>query len=63
MKMRKCKICGKYTLMDIHCNIPTVSAHPPPFNLNDKYVRYRVEWRKGNNKNEEKDKKENDINK
>ena len=43
--MHKCKICGTYTLKEVHCGVSTVSAHPPPFNPNDKYIRYRVEWR------------------
>ena len=40
--MRKCVVCGVYTLKEIHCGKPTVSAHPPPFNLNDKYLKYRI---------------------
>ncbi len=40
-KMRKCKICNFYTLLENHCNTSTLSAHPPPFNPNDPYGRYR----------------------
>ncbi|MEM4272306.1 MAG: RNA-protein complex protein Nop10 [Candidatus Bilamarchaeaceae archaeon] len=40
-KMRKCASCGEYTLMEEHCGVPSVSAHPPKFNPNDPYAEYR----------------------
>jgi len=42
--IRKCPKCGKYTLKDMcdRCGIKTVSAHPPRFSPEDKYVKYRV---------------------
>jgi len=41
--MRKCPVCGRYTLKDICpvCGSPTVSAHPPRFSPVDKYGEYR----------------------
>ncbi|NYZ77457.1 ribosome biogenesis protein [Candidatus Micrarchaeota archaeon] len=40
-KMRKCGVCGEYSLDEIHCSTGTSSAHPPPFNPNDRYAHYR----------------------
>ncbi|MCX6770219.1 MAG: RNA-protein complex protein Nop10 [Candidatus Micrarchaeota archaeon] len=40
-KMRKCALCGKYTLEDSHCNAPTKSPHPAKFSIDDKHAKYR----------------------
>ncbi|MBD3389588.1 ribosome biogenesis protein [Candidatus Micrarchaeota archaeon] len=40
-KIRKCESCGEYTLEEEHCGIKTLSAHPPKYNPNDKYAKYR----------------------
>ncbi len=40
-KMRICGACRSYTLKAMHCNVQTLSAHPPPFNPNDPYGDYR----------------------
>lgn len=40
-KMRKCKICNKYTLKEFHCNSLTASAHPVCFDPNQKYSTQR----------------------
>ncbi|MBU0531908.1 RNA-protein complex protein Nop10 [Candidatus Micrarchaeota archaeon] len=40
-KTRFCNSCNMYTLSYLHCNITTISAHPPKFNLKDKYGGYR----------------------
>jgi H/ACA ribonucleoprotein complex subunit 3 len=40
-KMRFCHGCQSYTLEELHCGNPTVSAHPAGFNPNDKYGDYR----------------------
>ena len=40
-KLRKCLRCGEYTLLEIHCEEKTVSAHPPKYNPNDRYAKYR----------------------
>jgi len=40
-KMRRCRVCNVYTLLGQHCNFLTLSAHPPHFNPNDPYGRYR----------------------
>ncbi|MCD6227699.1 ribosome biogenesis protein [Candidatus Micrarchaeota archaeon] len=39
--MKKCVVCKKYTLEDVHCNKPTIVAHPPKFKINDVYGKYR----------------------
>ncbi len=51
-KMFVCTVCGEYTLSEMHCGKPAVSAHPPPFRPNDPYGNYRRKWRsthEGNN--------------
>ena len=40
-RIRKCIFCGEYTLHAIHCGKKTVLAHPPKYNPNDKYAKYR----------------------
>jgi H/ACA ribonucleoprotein complex subunit 3 len=40
-RMRKCGVCGSYTLDDVHCNEATKSPHPPKYSLEDKYAKYR----------------------
>lgn len=40
-KLMRCTKCGAYTLNDAHCGLPAASAHPPIFNPNDKYGKYR----------------------
>ncbi len=43
-QLRKCSKCNMYTVK-INCpvcNENTVSAHPPKFSPDDKYLRYRV---------------------
>lgn len=42
-KIRKCAVCGKYTMQEIHCGSQTKSAHPPKFTMEDKYARFRRE--------------------
>ncbi|HIH22591.1 TPA: ribosome biogenesis protein [Candidatus Micrarchaeota archaeon] len=36
-----CITCGKYTLKNEHCGKNTKTAHPPHFNPNDAYGKYR----------------------
>ncbi len=40
-KMRKCVSCSEYTLKEEHCGAASISAHPPKFNPNDPYAKYR----------------------
>jgi len=40
-KLMRCNKCGAYTLSKVHCNEQTSSAHPPIFNPNDPYAKYR----------------------
>ncbi|EZQ06943.1 MULTISPECIES: RNA-protein complex protein Nop10 [Acidianus] len=48
-KIRKCPNDGTYTLRDYCpiCGKPTVFSHPPRFSPVDKYVKYRIELKKG----------------
>ena len=39
--MRKCAVCGAYTLSEIHCGKKTESPHPAPFKPSDRYAKYR----------------------
>lgn len=43
-QLRKCPVCGRYTLKKecINCNEKTVSVHPAKFSPDDKYLKYRV---------------------
>ncbi|PUA32162.1 MAG: ribosome biogenesis protein [Zestosphaera tikiterensis] len=42
--IRKCVKCGKYTLKTKcpACGAETVTAHPPKYSPNDKYLTYRI---------------------
>ncbi|MFA5050213.1 MAG: nucleolar RNA-binding Nop10p family protein [Candidatus Micrarchaeia archaeon] len=40
-KLKTCSACNQYTLNELHCNLKTLYAHPPLFNPNDRYGRYR----------------------
>ncbi len=42
-KIRKCAVCGKYTMLEKHCSELTKSAHPPKYAIADKYARFRRE--------------------
>ena len=44
-KLRKCEVCGNYTLGDAHCGKPAVSAHPARYDPNDRYGDYRRKWK------------------
>ncbi|MGC9106092.1 MAG: RNA-protein complex protein Nop10 [Thermoprotei archaeon] len=48
-KLRRCPKCGLYTFQDKcpTCRIPTIVPHPPRFSPVDKYVKYRIELKKG----------------
>ena len=48
MRMRKCPNCGRYTLKDICpvCGVKTVLPIPPKFSPEDRYVAYRVKYKK-----------------
>lgn len=41
-KIKKCVVCGKYTLKKIHCKEKTKNPHPPKWLVKDKYSKYRV---------------------
>ncbi|RLG19297.1 ribosome biogenesis protein [Candidatus Micrarchaeota archaeon] len=40
-KIRKCRTCGRHTLLERCCGEETVSAHPPKYSPQDKYAKYR----------------------
>ncbi len=40
-RMRKCPSCIEYTLLEEHCGGKTDFAHPPKYNPNDRYAKYR----------------------
>ncbi len=42
--LRRCTNCNRYTMQDTCpiCNTKTITAHPPKFSPDDKYIRYRV---------------------
>ncbi|MEM4389664.1 MAG: nucleolar RNA-binding Nop10p family protein [Candidatus Micrarchaeia archaeon] len=40
-KLRKCVVCGSYTLMNEHCGAATKFAHPARWSPSDKWARYR----------------------
>jgi H/ACA ribonucleoprotein complex subunit 3 len=48
-KLRKCPKCGNYTFQDVcpRCGTPTKVPHPPRFSPVDKYVKYRIETKRG----------------
>ncbi|MGB9634933.1 MAG: nucleolar RNA-binding Nop10p family protein [Candidatus Micrarchaeia archaeon] len=39
--IHKCRVCGNYTLEEVHCNERTASAHPARFSPLDRYAKYR----------------------
>jgi len=46
--MRKCPVCGKYTLKKDKCpacGAKVVVPHPPRFSPEDKYVEYRIKMK------------------
>ena len=42
--LRRCEVCGRYTLKDRcpACGGPVRTPHPARFSPDDKYLRYRV---------------------
>lgn len=40
-KIRKCVVCGKFTLEEKCCAKGTKSVHPPHYNPHDKYAYIR----------------------
>ncbi len=39
--IRKCAVCGRYTLKKVHCGQPTVTPHPSKYSPLDPYARFR----------------------
>jgi rRNA maturation protein Nop10 len=44
-KLRKCAVCGNYTIHGAHCGKPSVSGHPAAYDPNDRYGDYRRKWK------------------
>jgi len=42
-RIKKCKSCGEVTLLLEHCGEKSISVHPPKYNPNDRYAKYRRE--------------------
>jgi H/ACA ribonucleoprotein complex subunit 3 len=40
-RMRRCALCGAYTLDESHCGTATKSPHPPKYSPLDRYAAYR----------------------
>ena len=40
-RMKRCKVCLKYTLDGSHCGQEATSPHPPKFSIEDRYAKYR----------------------
>jgi len=45
--IRKCTVCGDYTLNEEHCSQESEEARPPKFSFPDKYGKYRRKAKKG----------------
>lgn len=58
MKLKKCPICGKYTLK-INCCQETVSAHPPKFSVIHKIVKFNKLTKRRDIYDKDKDHQEN----
>jgi rRNA maturation protein Nop10 len=43
--IKKCAICGMYTLKEFHCNSKVVCPHPIKYSPLDKYAKYRRKGR------------------
>jgi len=39
--MYRCRVCGRYTMKEVHCGQPAASAHPAKFSPQDRYAKYR----------------------
>lgn len=55
MKMKKCPACGAYTFKEScpKCKGKTGDPAPAKFSPDDKYVKYRLEWRLRNERSED----------
>ena len=40
-RIKRCGVCGKYTLGQECCGEGTRTAHPPRYSPQDKYAKYR----------------------
>jgi len=40
-RIRRCIVCGAYTLQETHCQMPSISAHPARYKSADPYARER----------------------
>ncbi len=49
-QIRKCEKCNRYTLKDKckKCGDASVSVHPAKFSPDDKYLKYRIAYKRNN---------------
>lgn len=47
----KCAVCESYTLKEIHCNSKTITIKPAKYSPEDKYQKYRIKYKKQQEKN------------
>ncbi len=40
-RLRKCSVCGEYTMQQEHCGAPTITSYPPKYSPEDKYAEQR----------------------
>ena len=54
-KIRKCPVCGGYTLKETcsRCGVATKSPHPPPISPTSKYVDILLRIRQNNRRRQE----------
>lgn len=48
----KCQICNKYTLKKTHCKKPTKTTKPAKYSPEDKYGKYRRQYKEKELKND-----------
>lgn len=46
----KCESCGKYTMKEECCNQKTIESKPPKYSPQDKYAKYRRQYKEENEK-------------
>lgn len=45
-KILKCQFCNAFTMKEIHCNKPTINPTPAKYSPEDKYGKYRRQYKK-----------------
>ena len=42
----KCLVCNSYTIKEEHCNKKTITIKPAKYSPEDKYQKYRLQYKK-----------------